>query len=532
MSPKRPAPPSHPSPSPGILSGRTLHILDAKLDAPTIAHLHTLASKARARLVPSPADADVLVTAISMRRRLERHLDWSSAMRKAVVRPDWLEQSVERATALPCAPFAALRSLRDATAAHCPFAPSHLPAPDLPPYLRPPSPPPAFTASALTPFEKLSCKRACPLVCPTQDLVEYLDVIRRSRELEGQDKSALSYARAIGVIKSYPKRVSKETRKEVEKLPQLGKKLLAIIDEWLETGKVAEIETIRTSERFHSLAALASIYGIGPATARRLYGLGVRTLEELEVYYDVQDGGPEDLVRIQDDDDDGKKGKAAWKGNEADEEDAWIKVALALRRDFAHKLSREDVERIYARIVAELADVQPGCASMIVGGYRRGKPESGDIDIVFTHPDARKVPGLAKKLVKALHAKHLVTHILHSVGPRTHDPLRTTPFDALEKALTVFAPPAPSSVRRRVDLIFALPDVYWTAVVGWTGGTLFERDLRAHAKLKCVALRMKFDSSGISRRGDSTPIYPRSEKEVFDVLDLPWIPPEWRNADA
>jgi len=57
---------------------------------------------------------------------------------------------------------------------------------------------------------------------------------------------------------------------------------------------------------------------------------------------------------------------------------------------------------------------------------------------------------------------------------------------------------------------------------------MFERDLRFHAKLQ----GMKFNSSGITRRRDSKQFSPRSEKEVFDVLELPWIPPELRNADA
>jgi hypothetical protein len=52
-----------------------------------------------------------------------------------------------------------------------------------------------------------------------------------------------------------------------------------------------------------------------------------------------------------------------------------------------------------------------------------------------------------------------------------HNSLRTTHWDSLEKALTVFILP-PSSpfyhgTRRRLDLIFALPEVYWPAVIGW-----------------------------------------------------------------
>lgn len=60
---------------------------------------------------------------------------------------------------------------------------------------------------------------------------------------------------------------------------------------------------------------------------------------------------------------------------------------------------------------------------------------------------------------------------MHLSGFHGHNPLRTTHWDSLEKALTVFILP-PSSpfykgTRRRVDLIFAQPEVYWCAVIGW-----------------------------------------------------------------
>ena len=69
----------------------------------------------------------------------------------------------------------------------------------------------------------------------------------------------------------------------------------------------------------------------------------------------------------------------------------------------------------------ELDEVQPGCVSTIAGGYirphlapckvligrvyryRRGKQESNDVDIVFTHQDASKIKGLCKRLVRRLY---------------------------------------------------------------------------------------------------------------------------------
>ena len=61
---------------------------------------------------------------------------------------------------------------------------------------------------------------------------------------------------------------------------------------------------------------------------------------------------------------------------------------------------------------------------------------------------------------------------MHLSGFHGHNPLKTSNWDSLEKALTIFILPESSPFhtgrRRRLDLIFAQPEVYWCAVVGWS----------------------------------------------------------------
>jgi DNA polymerase/3'-5' exonuclease PolX len=45
---------------------------------------------------------------------------------------------------------------------------------------------------------------------------------------------------------------------------------------------------------------------------------------------------------------------------------------------------------------------QPGAEYTIVGGHRRGKPTSGDVDIIFTHPEPNKEKGALEELLKRL----------------------------------------------------------------------------------------------------------------------------------
>lgn len=49
-------------------------------------------------------------------------------------------------------------------------------------------------------------------------------------------------------------------------------------------------EKFLSSTRFLTLSAFNTIHGIGPHTARHLYSLGLRTIEDLEKYYEVTPG--------------------------------------------------------------------------------------------------------------------------------------------------------------------------------------------------------------------------------------------------
>lgn len=81
-----------------------------------------------------------------------------------------------------------------------------------------------------------------------------------------------------------------------------------------------------------------------------------------------------------------------------------------------------------------------------------------------------------------------------------------------------------------MGLLRSARDVYWTAVVGWTGSTSFERDLRVHAWSKSL----KFDSSGIVRASTDgiVEIDPKLvERGVFELLGVKYLEPEERCAD-
>ena len=110
---------------------------------------------------------------------------------------------------------------------------------------------------------------------------------------------------------------------------------------------------ISNSPRFVALSLFSSVYGIGPNTARRLYALGLRTLEDLEAYYGVDPSEVRDereFVELEKPSETGRYApegstsraggkpdiKGRWNdGSELGED--WVKIALGLREDLSLK---------------------------------------------------------------------------------------------------------------------------------------------------------------------------------------------------
>lgn len=81
-----------------------------------------------------------------------------------------------------------------------------------------------------------------------------------------------------------------------------------------------------------ALSLFSSIYGIGPNTARRLYALGLRSIEDLEIYYGVEpeETHEEELVELEHREGFGGKFDTGLG-------ETWIKIALGLRKDLEIK---------------------------------------------------------------------------------------------------------------------------------------------------------------------------------------------------
>ena len=129
-------------------------------------------------------------------------------------------------------------------------------------------------------------------------------------------------------------------------------------------------------------------------------------------------------------------------------------IGLKYYDEFQLKIPRAEVEAIAATISSHARRVtvsDDGVETIIVGGYRRGKPESGDVDVILSHPNEAMTHSLVEKMVKSLEKEGWITHTLILDLTNTKRNQETLPistgalaghgFDTLDKALVVWQDP-------------------------------------------------------------------------------------------
>jgi len=84
--------------------------------------------------------------------------------------------------------------------------------------------------------------------------------------------------------------------------------------------------------------------------------------------------------------------------------------------DFEKKIPRTEIAQIEKMLKNSVKELSNDYLVTICGSYRRGKEESGDIDVLITHPDytsktkdAKKKNISLKAIVECLEKKRLIT---------------------------------------------------------------------------------------------------------------------------
>lgn len=542
-----------------------MHVIPLKLDT-CIASLYAQIQALGGQL-SGIEDCSFAITALKGRPRLERLVGARWVDEKDILAPEFISKTFEacRRHGATFPTSGSHSSVIDLGESNVYITPPKLPSRDRyrvpgtgPTATRPQSPEAPSDWPDIQPFPddipledipSLAIMRCSPLVCVNQDIIDAIKPILLMREYENPDQknaNVLSYRRSLSILKAVPRRI--KSGAEASKLSDVGPKVAERIDEFLATGRVEEAEAIKASERYQTLNLISSVFTVGTSTAFELYTKhDCRTLEDVAEHYArreslewdtgvVGQGIPighsfksAESGRRKRRSRDAQRRRTEGKMSQAEIVREWI----ALRDELDQKIPRAEVDEIAACVRDALDTLLPGCRMTVTGGYRRGKTESNDVDLVFAPPEQGQDEGLLMLVYKRLADLGIVTHVLQLTASSHHLPVHNN-FDGLDKAFVLFRlPPLPGSktprLHRRVDLILAPKDKYPLAILGWSGSMMFERDLRRYAEHE---RGLKFDSGSLHYRDSGIEIQPTSEREIFRIMGIPYVPPQLRNADG
>jgi NAD-dependent DNA ligase len=257
----------------------------------------------------------------------------------------------------------------------------------------------------------------------------------------------------------------------------IGPTIMEKLKEFTQTGTLKLLER----EKNNPINLLTEVYGIGFKKAKDLVEKKITTIEQLrekqnDVLNDVQ------------------------------------KIGLKYYEDILERIHRSEIDeynKMFKTIFEKVAD--ENSQYEIVGSYRRGGKNSGDIDVIITS----KNDEVFKKFIDLLIQENIIIEVL-SRG---------------KSKCLVITKLGSDNIARRVDFLYTTQEEYPFSVLYFTGSKAFNTVMRGHAlkmgyTLNEHRVRRVNGSPNSSHLPEGTKI--ENEKDIFDFLQLEYKEPNQR----
>lgn len=316
-------------------------------------------------------------------------------------------------------------------------------------------------------------------------LLDQLGILEKAERQAKNPFKARAYTKVLREIKELPSPLTKAEMERVLALPGVGEKLAVKIREIFETGELHQAKEVQQDSAYDILNALLNIYGVGPVKARELVREhGIRSLDDL-------------------------RARQAELLNEKQQ------IGLKYYDDINARISREEMKKHERVLLKAMAAVDDRLRGEVVGSFRRGAADSGDVDFLMMLPgaSAKECAEVFQRFIQYLMGGvEYLTDIL-AVGPKK--------FMGIGRVGTKKIPGA----ARRVDILLTPEDEYPYALLYFTGSDKFNIAMRRGA----LDLGYTMNEHGLAPLAKaSVPPRMNTEKDIFDFLGYTYQPPTKR----
>jgi DNA polymerase IV len=326
---------------------------------------------------------------------------------------------------------------------------------------------------------------------PNAYVIEQLQELADFYERTCDQWRALSFRKGVSTLKRQDKKIT--TKEEALKLPFVGDSIAEAIEKIVQTGKLRRLEATKEDPINEVLQLFMGIYGVGLTQASKWVSAGYRTFDDLRKNANLSENQ---------------------------------KVGLEHYDDLQRQIPRAEVEAHGDIFKSTIAGIDSKFEVTIGGSYRRGSTTSGDIDLIISKAGA----SLAQ--VRSVVMDSVVPE-LFTMGFLKAELARSS-SDAGSKWHGCSA--IDEGPWRRIDFLLVPWEEMGAALIYFTGNDIFNRSIRLLASRKGMRLNQRglykdvFRGKGREKIAEGELLESKSEKKIFDILGVPWRPPEHRNA--
>ena len=310
------------------------------------------------------------------------------------------------------------------------------------------------------------------------ELVQILLKLAEYNDLLDEQYRASAYRRAANNLSKMPINLLKLP---LPKIPGVGTSIAAKINEYFRSGHVAELEHLRKDRTVAAITELSSIRGVGIETSKKWIAQGIINVAAVKT---AVARGVIKLTKSQ-------------------------RYGILYQTDLQTRIPRPEVTEIAAKMLALIKHtgtlLQTATMAEVAGSYRRGAASSADIDIIVTSSPYRAA-FVSKYLDMAIKMDGYVDVLARGIT-----------------GVTILYKNPSSGLVRQVDIMYVEGPSYWPGILHFTGSAGFNQYLRGRAK----AAGYKLNQYGIFR--GTARIHVSSEQDIFDRLQMQFIPPRERN---
>lgn len=305
---------------------------------------------------------------------------------------------------------------------------------------------------------------------------EYIAVLQELNDImmkQGEPFRARAYSKAVESIMEINEDIT--DYKQLQGKPGIGKTIMEKLNEYQTTGTLRVLER----ERKNPVNVLTNVYGIGHKKAQDLVGKGITSIELL-------------------------------KENQQELNDKQ-KIGLKYYDDILQRIPRDEIDEFKILLDSIFVKVAPPNSKMdIVGSYRRGAKNSGDIDLIITNSENNIAA--FNDFLNALIKENIIIEVL-SRGKI--------------KSLTIGQ--LPGKTPRRIDFLYSPPDEYAFAILYFTGSKAFNTVMRNRA----LQYGYTLNEHGLSvmkggKKGEKLSINFPDERSIFQFLNMVYKEPNER----